>query len=196
MLKIVRTTALALALLGSQGLADPAQAARHLGPTDGARTGLTHASRWRLARHRFARQGHAARHARQAPRVRPQAAGLAFTPGAPLELHPLLAVAQRYVGSGRVTRQGGPWCRDFLNRVAAQAGYRLANRSRRAIDALALGHRVSAPRPGDLVVMRHHVTIFAGYGGRGLIGLGGNQSHGRVAYSSFNRGRVLAYVRM
>jgi hypothetical protein len=41
-------------------------------------------------------------------------------------------------------------------------------------------------------MMRHHVTIFAGYGGHGLIGLGGNQSHG----SSFSRGRVLAYARM
>jgi hypothetical protein len=46
------------------------------------------------------------------------------------------------------------------------------------------------------MVMRHHVTIFAGYGGRGLIGLGGDQDHGRVTYSSFSRGRVLGYVRM
>ena len=116
--------------------------------------------------------------------------------GRPMELHPLLSVASRYVGRGRVTRQGGPWCRDFVNKVASQAGYRLRNTSRRAIDALGLGHRVASPRPGDLVVMRHHVTIFAGYGGRGLIGLGGNQGRGGVSYSSFNPRRVLGYVRM
>jgi hypothetical protein len=116
--------------------------------------------------------------------------------GRPMELHPLLSVARRYVGHGRVTRLGGPWCRDFVNKVASQAGYRLRNKSRRAIDALALGHRVASPRPGDLVVMRHHVTIFAGYGGRGLIGLGGNQGRGGVSYSSFSPRRVLAYVRM
>ena len=116
--------------------------------------------------------------------------------GRPLELHPLLQVARQFLGSGKITRQPGPWCRDFVNLVARKAGYRLANNSRRAIDALRLGRRVSDPRPGDLVVMRHHVTIFAGYGRRGLIGLGGNQGHGGVTYSSFALGRVVGFVRL
>jgi hypothetical protein len=109
-------------------------------------------------------------------------------PGAenrPLELHPLLAVAKRYIGRANFTHDGGAWCRDAVNVWLRQAGYHLANNSRRAIDALRLGHRVASPRPGDLVVMRHHVTIFAGWGGRGLVGLGGNQGH-RVKYSHFS----------
>ena len=113
----------------------------------------------------------------------------------PLQLHPLLTVARKYLGSGKFTHYSGPWCRDFINVVVRRAGYHLANTSRSAIDALRLGQHVSNPQPGDLVVMRHHVTIFAGYGKRGVIGLGGNQSH-HVQYSSYPRRRVLAYVRM
>jgi hypothetical protein len=112
----------------------------------------------------------------------------------PLELHPLLAVAKRYIGRGNFTHHGGPWCRDAVNVWLRQAGYHLANNSRRAIDAVHLGHRVASPRPGDLVVMRHHVTIFAGWGGRGLVGLGGNQGH-TVKYSHFSQRQVVAFVR-
>ena len=114
----------------------------------------------------------------------------------PLELHPLLAIAEHYLGAGKFTRQPGPWCRDFINVVARRAGVRLANNSRRAIDALRLGQHVSSPRAGDLVVMRHHVTIFAGYGGRGVLGLGGNQHHGRVSVSSYPARQILAFVRL
>jgi len=108
---------------------------------------------------------------------------------------PLLAVARGYLGFRKFTRQSGPWCRDFINVVAARAGYQLANHSRLAIDAIGLGRRVSTPRPGDLVVMRHHITIFAGWSGRRLVGLGGNQSH-RVKYSRYPRSRVRAFVRL
>lgn len=108
----------------------------------------------------------------------------------------ILAEAQRYVGSGKVTRYAGPWCRDFINLVASRAGYRLANNSRRAIDAVHLGMRVSHPQPGDLVVQRHHVTIFAGWSGDGrIVGLGGNQGR-RVRYSNFSTSRVVAFVRL
>ena len=196
MLKIVRTTALALALFSGPQWLESALAARHVsGTAYGARPAFMQSSRWFSARHRHG--AHSSRRWRHwARRAGHGAIALRPAPGRPLELHPLLAVARRYVGSGRISHQGGPWCRDFVNKVVAQAGYRLANHSRRAIDALRLGHRVGSPRPGDLVVMRHHVTIFAGFGGRGLIGLGGNQGHGRVTYSSFSRGRVLGYVRM
>jgi hypothetical protein len=43
--------------------------------------------------------------------------------------------------------------------------------------------------------MRHHVTIFAGWGGRGLVGLGGNQGH-QVKFSHFSQRRVVAFVRL
>lgn len=113
----------------------------------------------------------------------------------PVGDRPLLAVAQRYVGRGKFTHYRGPWCRDFVNVVARQAGYHLRNTSRRAIDALSLGHRVSNPQPGDLVVMRHHVTIYAGREAGKVVGLGGNQSH-RVRYSTYSARKVLAFVRL
>lgn len=118
---------------------------------------------------------------------------------APMELRTtsqILAEAARYLGARKFTRLPGPWCRDFVNHVAQRAGYRLANRSRRAIDALSLGARVAIPQHGDLVVMRGHVTFFAGWGGRGVLGLGGNQSGGRVTVSSYPAARVVAFVRL
>ena len=117
-------------------------------------------------------------------------------PGPPLQLAGgLLAEASRYIGRGKVTPYAGPWCRDFINLVASRAGYRLANRSRRAIDALALGPRVASPRPGDLVVMRSHVTIYAGMQGGRIAGLGGNQGRG-VRVSHYDARRVIAFVRL
>jgi hypothetical protein len=47
-----------------------------------------------------------------------------------------------------------------------------------------------------LIVLRHHVTIFAGQQGRRVIGLGGNQGHGRVKYSNYDRRAVVAFVRL
>jgi len=115
---------------------------------------------------------------------------------APTGFSPLLSVARRFLGVGNIFGHRGPWCRDFVNTVAAQAGYRLNDHSRRAIDALRLGHRVASPRPGDLVVMKHHVTIYAGQRGGRVLGLGGNQGHGRVKVSAYPLGRVLAFVRL
>ena len=114
---------------------------------------------------------------------------------APLDLHPALRVASAYLGHRNPTGTRGPWCRDFVNLTLRAAGYRVADNSRRARDAVRLGSRVFDPRPGDLVVMRSHVTFFAGYGGRGVLGLGGNQSGGRVSVSSYPLGRVIAFVR-
>jgi len=107
----------------------------------------------------------------------------------------MLDEARRYVGSGKVTRAPGPWCRDFVNLVARRAGYHLANNSRRAIDATKLGQHVSTPHPGDLVVYRHHVAIFAGVTNGRLNLLGGNQGK-RVKYSAFSTRGVVAYVRL
>ena len=114
-----------------------------------------------------------------------------------LTSHPLLTIAARYVG------RSGPsiglpsrlWCRDFINFVLAKNGTVPGNRSRRAIDALRLGARVRDPRPGDLAVMRNHVTIVAGLKAGQVIGLGGNQGR-RVKISSYSAARVVAFVRV
>lgn len=107
----------------------------------------------------------------------------------------LLAAAERHLGSGKITRLPGNWCRDFINLVAREAGLSLRNSSRRAIDSLGLGLRVSEPRLGDLVVMRHHVTIFAGRENGKIIGLGGNQGK-RVRYSVYSPRRIIGFVRI
>lgn len=113
----------------------------------------------------------------------------------PLELHPTLRVAARYLGARNPTGTRGKWCRDFVNFTLREAGYRVADHSRRARDAVRLGHRVATPQPGDIVVMRTHATFFAGWGGRGVRGLGGNQGGGRVTVSSYPLSRVIAFVR-
>lgn len=79
--------------------------------------------------------------------------------------------------------------------IARETGHYF-NRSKRAIDALYMGVRVRVPHPGDLGVMRGHVTIYAGRGGRGFIGVGGNQGHHRVTVSSYPIGHVVAWVRL
>lgn len=122
--------------------------------------------------------------------------------GAPLDLtaltnHPLLTVAARYIG------RSGPaiglparlWCRDFVNFIVPRAGGHLANRSRRAIDTLTAGRRVHDPRPGDLAVMRHHVTVVVAVKSGQVIGLGGNQGH-RVRVSRYALSRVIGFVRV
>jgi uncharacterized protein (TIGR02594 family) len=109
---------------------------------------------------------------------------------------PLLAVASRYVGGRNPTGTRGPWCRDFVNHVVRKAGLPLADTSRKARDAVRLGRRVSQPRPGDLAVMRGHVTIVAGFEQGRVVGLGGNQCGGRVCVSRYAQSRVIAYVRI
>jgi uncharacterized protein (TIGR02594 family) len=87
-----------------------------------------------------------------------------------------------------------PWCKSFSNVVLRRTGHR-AGPSLMAIDALRDGVRVRTPRPGDLAVMRGHVTFFVRLDGRGgFVGLGGNQGH-RVRYSRFALAAVVAFVR-
>jgi uncharacterized protein (TIGR02594 family) len=105
----------------------------------------------------------------------------------------VLAEARRYLGRGNVTGSHRAWCADFVNMVLRQTGH-LSSSSGMPQSLLSVGTRTSTPRPGDLVVMRGHVTIFAGYGGRGFVGLGGNQHH-RVALSNFSLRSVVAFVR-
>ena len=106
----------------------------------------------------------------------------------------LVHEAARYVGWSNPTGFRGPWCKAFTNMVLREAGYH-PGPSLRAIDALADGQRVSAPQPGDLAVMRGHVTFFAQWDGPDAFdGLGGNQGHA-VRLSRFWRGAVIAWVR-
>lgn len=109
---------------------------------------------------------------------------------------PLLAVASRYVGARNPTGTRGPWCRDFVNYAIRRAGLPLADSSRKARDAVRLGRRVSQPRPGDLAVMRSHVTIVAGFEAGRVVGLGGNQCGGRVCVSRYAQARVIAFIRI
>lgn len=98
------------------------------------------------------------------------------------------------VGWGNITGFRGPWCAAFVNVGLSSTGHRHVA-SRRAIDAIGDGMRVRRPERGDLAVMRHHVTIFVGWGGRGFVAVGGNQGHGRVTVSSYPLHRVIAWVR-
>lgn len=108
----------------------------------------------------------------------------------------ILATAERYLGDRNPTWfRRGPWCKAFVNMIARKTGH-FYNRSLRAIDGLRMGVRVRFPRAGDLAVMATHITFFAGYGGRGFLGLGGNQSGHRVTVSSYPLGRVIAFVRL
>jgi len=106
----------------------------------------------------------------------------------------LLAEASRWIGRGNPTGKPGPWCAWFASFVLERTGRPpLANGF--ALSALRYGARVADPRPGDLVVMRSHVTFFAGWDGEGaFLGLGGNQNH-RVRVSRFARRAVIAFVR-
>lgn len=107
----------------------------------------------------------------------------------------LVAEAARYIGSGKFTRLPGPWCADAVSAWLRAIGKPpLANRL--AASALAYGPHVVNPQPGDLAVMRGHVTIVASVDGAGgFVGLGGNQGHGRVTYSHFSTRAVVAFVR-
>ncbi len=70
----------------------------------------------------------------------------------------LASVAIQYLGSRKFTHYPGPWCRDGLNVWLRQAGY-YTDGSRRAVDSIRLGHRISGPRAGALAVQRHHVSV-------------------------------------
>jgi uncharacterized protein (TIGR02594 family) len=105
----------------------------------------------------------------------------------------ILAEASKFIGQHNPTGTVGPWCRDFVNMILRRTGH-YVDSSRLAIGSLRLGHRVSTPARGDLVVMRGHVTFYAGMKGHTVIGLGGNQGH-RVKYSNYPLSRVIAFVR-
>ncbi len=106
----------------------------------------------------------------------------------------ILAIAELFLGQGDPTHIGAPWCASFANLVMREAGYH-PSRSLMAADKIHDGQRVASPQPGDLAVMRGHVTFFVKANGDGtFVGLGGNQ-HRRVQYSRFAVRTVIAWVR-
>jgi uncharacterized protein (TIGR02594 family) len=105
----------------------------------------------------------------------------------------VLGEAQRWLGHGNVTGSHRAWCADFANWVLRRTGHQSSG-SGMVGSLLSVGTRVATPAPGDLAVMRGHVTFFAGYGGRGFMGVGGNQHH-QVAMSNFSLRSVVAFVR-
>ena len=115
--------------------------------------------------------------------------------GAPLELHPVLQIAMRFEGMGKVTGLPGAWCRDFVNMVLSRAGVRLADHSRIAGDALRLGARTNSPRPGDLAVMRGHVGFVVADNGAQVTIISGNWGK-RVARATLPRWAFVAFVRI
>lgn len=156
-------------------------------------------------RHHHHWHHHHARHAhhRYAGLARHRRAHLAFYPqrsfaepviGAASDV---LREAEHFVGYGNPTGFRGPWCMAFASMILSKTGHEHV-RSLRAIDALRDGYRVRSPEPGDIAVLamgRHdHVTFFASYGGRGFVGLGGNQGH-RVKFSTYSLRRVIAWIR-
>lgn len=110
--------------------------------------------------------------------------------GRPLELHPLVAVAKRYVGSRNFTGVRAAWCAAALRNWLAGAGYS-APRSNRAIDFAHYG-RPSPPRVGAIMVARHHVGVVVGLSARGPVILSGNWSR-RVGIGTYAARRVIAY---
>lgn len=102
--------------------------------------------------------------------------------------------AWRWIGVRNPTGFAGPWCKAFTNFVIERLGFH-PGPSLMAIDALRDGQRVAVPQPGDLAVMRGHVTFFVRWIDAGrFIGLGGNQHHA-VAELVFSRRAVVAFVR-
>ena len=106
----------------------------------------------------------------------------------------VLATARAYLHQGNVTGFRGPWCKAFSNMVLRRAGHH-PSPSLLAIDAIRDGVRVSSPEPGDLAVMRGHVTFFERWTDGGVfVGLGGNQRRD-VTEAEFSRRAVVAWVR-
>jgi uncharacterized protein (TIGR02594 family) len=109
----------------------------------------------------------------------------------------ILTEAARYIGSPNPSGFRGKWCAAFVNMILRATGHAVTG-SLRAIDGLLLGERVADPQPGDIAILRigrhgHHETFFAGWGGRGFYGLGGNQGH-IVRVSRFSRRQVIAFI--
>jgi len=109
----------------------------------------------------------------------------------------IVAQARAYLGSNP-TGRSSLWCARFLNMVLERSGRR-GTGSDMASSFAAYGNRVSGPQVGAIAVMSRgkrggHVGIVSGIDESGNpIVISGNHG-GRVAESSYPRGRIYAYV--
>ena len=109
----------------------------------------------------------------------------------------LVDQARRYLGSNP-TGRSSLWCARFLNMLLENSG-RSGTGSDMASSFASFGRRISGPQVGAIAVMSRgkrggHVGIVSGIDESGNpIVISGNQG-GRVAESTYSRGRIYAYV--
>ena len=105
------------------------------------------------------------------------------------------------VGHGWVKDDETPWCAAFVGAVLHEAGYK-GTGSLAARSYLGWGHKVSNPKPGDLVVFwrgkkdgwQGHVGFVVRTDKTHVWCLGGNQSNS-VNVTKYSKDRVLGYRR-
>lgn len=122
----------------------------------------------------------------------------------------LLKTAQQYSGLGEHTNTRQlkkligvnpartPWCGYFAAAVVRKAGYSVPKNHGLARSWMHYGKRVTSPRPGDIVVIKHgrryHVGIFSHIKGGRIYLMGGNQSN-RAQVSGYPVRKVAAMRR-
>lgn len=104
---------------------------------------------------------------------------------------PIVAEAAHFLG-GNPTGMRSNWCARFVSFILQREG-RAPLPSDMAMSALHYGPRTQSPKPGDLIVMRHHVGFYEGRDHRGVHMLSGNWSH-RVKRTIISLGEVVAFV--
>jgi len=125
--------------------------------------------------------------------------GAAAAPSASFGGGGVVAEASRWIGSGKFTRQPGPWCADAVSAWLQRSGHRPLD-GRMASSALAYGPRLGAPEVGSLAVLgsrrgwAYHVGIVSGVESNGSIRLISGNWGRRVAEAVVPRGAVSAFV--
>ena len=86
-----------------------------------------------------------------------------------------------------------PWCAAFINALLEKQGRRTSD-SNAALSFLHWGVKTKDPRPGDIVVMHGHVTIFIAYSEdkNTFFGIGGNQNDG-VKVNEYPTRKVVSF---
>jgi uncharacterized protein (TIGR02594 family) len=111
----------------------------------------------------------------------------------------VVAEAARWIGSGKFTRQPGPWCADAVSAWLARSGHRPLE-SRMASSALAYGPRLERPEVGALAVLgsrrgwASHVGVVSSVDPDGSIHLISGNWGRRVAEAVIPRNSVIAFV--
>jgi hypothetical protein len=102
----------------------------------------------------------------------------------------LLHVAERYIGGGNFTGFNGPWCAASVGLWLREAGYsRLGSLA--AVDYARYG-RPSAPKPGAIAVLPHHIGVVAKVYPSSILLLSGNHRH-NVGYGMVSIRRIVAF---